>query len=389
MIQNNASNYDILLLKKLDTRRGSGDATPPPREKPRSVLSPSLNESDVKVFSQDNNQTQPSPFPGVNTNTDLPANLHTQWSDVATAPSSRTNTPANQLRVDTKNSKDRTDSLVFKPSRLSKSSVKPEDENSNGSRSSRGSYDRSFPDADSEYPVEETRRLQIDDRNQREHQFVMGQKRRASSPPREDILPPLHTVGSASDLFRRRESTSRSSPVPRIHSNHGSISSATSGLRNNSYTSTFSLAPSSISTLSSAHGRYSPGGISPGAFSTGLPSIGSLSSGGYPGSGLSPATSLKPGTLSPRTPEDAVESPFTSPRNNLPHTTYQRSVSFDARPANVSRKTSVDVSGYIAHQGGFFCECCPKKPRKFDTLEELALVPLPFFFVRKHADAIS
>lgn len=370
MFQNTASNYDISLLKKLDTRRGSGDATPP-REKNRHVLNSSLNDGDSRIPKYDTERASSVSLPSVTTITESIAGPASQRIEGAPALSSRTSISSNQLRVDTKNSKDRSDSIVFRPSHLSKTSVKLDDEKSNDSHSSGGSCDRSLLEIDPDYPVEETRRLQLDDRSHRDQHFTIGQKRRASSPPREDTLPPLHTVGSASDLFRRRESASRASPIPRVHSNHGSFSSIASGPRSNSYTSTFSLAPSSISTLSSGQGRFSPGGISPGGLSSGLPSLGGMSSGGFPSSGLSPAISLIPGTLSPRTPDDNIESPFTSPRDSSIHSTYHRTVSFDARHLPASRKASVDVPGFSAQQGGFICECCPKKPKKFETIEEL------------------
>lgn len=261
--------------------------------------------------------------------------------------------------------------LPYRPSQPS--NLKTEDDGSNHSRSSRGSYDQAYMDGDVDFPMEETsglRKLQIDDRMGRGEGYsplsAAGQKRRASSPPREDGLPTLHTVGSQSDLFRRRESASRASPVPRLHSNHGSVSSTASGPRNNSYASTFSLAPSSISTASS-FGRLSPGGFSSGGLSPGGHSIGGLSPGG-----LSPGCSTTPGHQSPMTPEDHNDSPYASPRGSISQRPlHQRTISFENRPVILSGKSSADVSSNPNQQGCFICECCPKKPKKFDTAEEL------------------
>lgn len=112
---------------------------------------------------------------------------------------------------------------------------------------SRDGYDRRVsPDNDVDFQMEEAglRRLHIEDYTGRNDPYspgaTAGQKRRASSPP-VDGGPSLHTVGSSSDLYRRRESVSRTSPSPRFHSLSGSISSTTSGPRSNSYASTLSI----------------------------------------------------------------------------------------------------------------------------------------------------
>lgn len=225
----------------------------------------------------------------------------------------------------------------------SNSTMSVGDEASSATSKSRESYDRRIsPDHDVDFPMEETglRRLYIDEYSARSD-ATTGQKRRASSPPVEDAQS-LHTAGSVSDLFRRRESGSRSSPTPRYHSNSGSISSTTSGPRNNSYaSSTLSIAESSITSMSS-YGRLSPGGISPAASD-------------IPDSPYVTSLSLNP-----------------SPCTSIPH---QRQVS-DTWPLMTSRKVSDNGSqGKSSNspkiQGIFMCECCPKKPKKFDSQEEL------------------
>ena len=217
---------------------------------------------------------------------------------------------------------------------------------------------------DADFPMEETsglRRLRIDDTTIRPDGHsptsAAGQKRRASSPPREDGHQSLHTVGSASDLFRRRESASRASPTPRLHSSHGSVSSIGSGTRiSSSYTSTLSIAPSSTGTMSS-HGRPSPGGLSP--------------------SGLSP------GGLSPRSADGSNDSPHTtsssltaSPRGSVSSPGHQQQP-LETRPTMTARKSSDRGASQVKRittnklHGVFICECCPKKRKKFDSEEEL------------------
>jgi hypothetical protein len=215
---------------------------------------------------------------------------------------------------------------------------------------SRESYDpRVSPDHDVDFHMEEAglRRLHLDDYSARLDTYppgsTAGQKRRASSPP-GDEGPSLHTVGSASDLYRRRESASRTSPAPRFHSNSGSVSSTASAPRSGSYVSTLSAGGSSITSLNS-YGRLSPGGISPGASD--------MSDSPY-------VTSL---SLNP------------SPRGTLSRTNHNRTIS-ETRPLMTSRKLSDGMShgkhnGAPKMQGVFMCECCPKKPKKFDSQEEL------------------
>lgn len=219
-------------------------------------------------------------------------------------------------------------------------------------------------DNDPDFPMEETsglRHLHIGDTYMRSDGHsptsAAGQKRRASSPPREDGLPSLHTVGSASDLLRRRESASRSSPTPRLHSSHGSVSSIGSASRNSSsYTATLSIAPSSSTTMSS-YGRPPPGGLSP--------------------SGLSP------GGVSPRSADGSNESPHTtsssltaSPRGSVSSPSHQQQP-LETRPTITARKSSDRGANQVKRittnklHGIFICECCPKKPKKFDSEEEL------------------
>lgn len=160
-----------------------------------------------------------------------------------------------------------------------------------------------------------------------------GQKRRAPSPPLVDAAMP------GMDPLRRRDTGSRGSPTPRL-TNPLPAAGIPSLSRSSSYVSTISVAPSTTTTATSYDHR------SPGAYSSG---------GASPTSGNSPYTtpmSLNPspsGTVSARTP------------------LHSRNVSTAApkRLPELQKPSGTKVQPF------FMCECCPKKPRKFDTHEEL------------------
>ena len=227
------------------------------------------------------------------------------------------------------------------------------------SRSGDSYSQRISPEHDTDFQMEETgfRRLHITEYSGRSEPFSpgvsAGQKRRASSPLGDDG-PTLHHMSSAGELYmqsRRRESASRTSPTPRYQSLPGSMSSTSSGFRSHSYASTPSLAGSSLPSMNS-HGRPSP-----------------------------------PGGLSP-VPTDGSESPYVtslslnpSPRGSISRTNHGRALS-DTRPLMTSRKLSDSninsKQGGPKMQAGFICECCPKKPKKFDTQEELKYLYPPY-----------
>lgn len=166
-----------------------------------------------------------------------------------------------------------------------------------------------------------------------------GHKRRAASPPAGDHL--VH--GTPSDV-RRRDLGSRGSPTPRLTvmpqtSSLSSLSSAAVS-RSNSYISTMSMAPSSATTTTS-FSRRSPGAASPG--------------------GVSPTSCNSPYT----TPASLNH----SPRNSISGrgSTHGRTVSATSprKLADIQKPAGSKV------QRVFMCECCPKKPKKFETPEEL------------------
>lgn len=200
------------------------------------------------------------------------------------------------------------------------------------SASTRGSYDAMHDvDMDEEPSTRRMDRLRLVD----DAYSGIPVKRRASSPPVDDI-----TNGSAgqNDALRRKEQHgTRISPSRRVPLMQAYASSTA-----------FSNGGSSIASLNS-YGRRSPGAMSPG--------------------GMSPITS-----------EASCNSPFQTPRSLDPSPRSSLS-----RPSGHSRSDSrVGVSPRklpdgpkLAATNGhkiqdfFMCECCPKKPKKFDTLADL------------------
>lgn len=211
------------------------------------------------------------------------------------------------------------------------------------SASHRGSYDHSFLLND-EYGAEEGRMssLYIHDRSPGSPRS--GTKRRASSPPRErEERSSLSSASGHSEIYHRRsmqQLPNRTSPVSRFHPNHSSVSSASSfGPRHGSLGSSLSIPSVPSSATSYASGRVSPGGLSP-AFDPDLR-----------------MNAFQPTARSPNT-------------SSVKH--HQRHLSENI--AGSARKMSSGSAAHSRHGSLsqlFVCECCPKKPKKFDTEEEL------------------
>lgn len=156
---------------------------------------------------------------------------------------------------------------------------------------------------------------------------AIGQKRRAASPPPEEYS--HHAFHSQADALRRRDMVVRSSPVARL-------STIPQG-----YTmSPATTAPPSRSgsLLSNPQHAQRSGGVSPG--------------------GISPTDNTSPYA----TPMSLNPSPRGSISRAPAHT---RNTS-----GSSPRKGSDLVKSKL--QGFFMCECCPKKPKKFETAEELS-----------------
>ncbi|SCO78187.1 related to zinc finger protein [Fusarium oxysporum] len=175
------------------------------------------------------------------------------------------------------------------------------------------------------------KRLHIDDA------YVPGgQKRRAASPNDEHML-------GMPDMSRRRDMSSRGSPQGRYTSlPRGATMPSVSTSRSNSYISNMSMSmhPAGLATANS-FGRRSPVGPSPG--------------------GISPTS---------------CNSPYTAPvsLNPSPRTSISGRGSIHSRTvsgASTRKITEVQKPGGTKVQGFFMCECCPKKPKRFETIEEL------------------
>ncbi|KAF4964412.1 hypothetical protein FSARC_7647 [Fusarium sarcochroum] len=203
--------------------------------------------------------------------------------------------------------------------------------NSDHATSTNSSYN--FNGADDMYMEDgqSLKRLHIDDA------YVSGgQKRRVASPKDDHLAMP-------SDMSRRREMSSRGSPQDRFTAlSRGATMPSVPTSRNNSYISTMSMSmhPTSITTANSFGGR-SPVG----------PSLG----------GISP-TSCNP--------------PYTAPvsLNPSPRTSISGRGSIHSGTvlgASTRKITEVQKPGGGKVQGFFMCECCPKKPKRFESLEEL------------------
>jgi hypothetical protein len=225
------------------------------------------------------------------------------------------------------------------------------DDSTLNGHSQRSSVDQGiFLDPD----LEETgvRDLTINDRSPSagdEAQYsVKGIKRRASSPP-VDAIRDDRASGSGRDLYHRRSvqalvTNNRNSPATRYPTSHGSMSSNSSaGHRSNSYASSWNLSVAS-SVTSFGGERLSPSALSP-----------------------SGEAEFGPGS-----PYAASRSVNRSPRSSLskPHPPHQRKLSETSEPLHNGTINST-VSHVAKMQPFYVCECCPKKPKKFDSKEDL------------------
>ncbi|KAI0425349.1 hypothetical protein F5Y09DRAFT_335058 [Xylaria sp. FL1042] len=331
-----ASDYDSHLLKKLDSRRVFDNRSPPRR----SGLAMSLDQG----------RPDPPRHPNL-PQLSLPVRLNNQASIDS---SSRFTDPPAQITATTSprvasyyqasGSEYRSPVEVTDLDRSPRYRAK-RNNSDDATLSIHSGYDN-MEDAD--FPMEETsgiRRLRIDDPHGRPDFQAVGQKRRASSPPGGDS-PPQGPMNS-NDPTRRRDGVGRGSPAPRLSLvPPSSLSSVSSAGRSASYVSTASL-NTSISSLTSFGGR-SPSGLSSG--------------------GLSPVDMI---ANSPYTTPISLGPSSCTPFSRGPH---QRNISNENRQLASPRKVvEVQKATISKLQGGFLmCECCPKKPKKFETPEELS-----------------
>lgn len=331
------NDFDSSLLKKLDSRRTFDNYSPPRR----SALSQSANEPVTRSELHPQQQLPHLSLP-----------IRPSHKSLLESPGRYTDTPLHTPSFHDYRSPiepTEADRSLFARAKRTNSGSIPDDM----TVSTHSSVE--FNGDDTEFPMEETsgmRKLYIDDHMIRPDYQTAGHKRRAVSPPGDDI--PMQGFPGSAELLRRREGAARASPTPRLTviPQGSSMSSMSSTGRSASYASNISIPGSSMSSMNS-YGRRSPGGLSTG--------------------GLSPVDICN----SPfNNPISLGHSPRTPLGRALPHQhQHQRNVSGESRGSTLAsprKVTEVPKSSLNKIQGGFrMCECCPKKPKKFETEEEL------------------
>lgn len=239
-----------------------------------------------------------------------------------------------------------------------------EDSISLPSRSNRGSYDQGvFSDLENEFPTDEPAPPR---------QFIVreptppyadtskqGMKRRASSPPQEpttdDRHPTLRVTMSSGDLSQGRTSghpfsntlsvKNSYAPSHRTLSAGSSLSIRTLG----SYSSTLSIGNSSMTSVS-PYDRPSPGGLSPSSDLDTFHEKSIMNSSASAGAPL-----ILPAASRVISGSNSLEPPITDTTGKI------------SMPAklNLSKGAGSKMSGL------YICDCCPKKPKKFDNPDDL------------------
>ncbi len=220
------------------------------------------------------------------------------------------------------------------------------------SRSQRGSYDQAFvAETDSDLAGNEGgafHKLKLSDSQEpvgRRSSKQQGMKRRARSPPSDmarDDRSPSRGIASA-ELFPKVYTTAPAR-LPGAHyypPKHGSVSSTSSSVRQNSYASSLALsvAGSSMTSISSFE-RQSPLDPALAAYITSAPPV------------ASPATSIPLARIPPT--QSSIDT--NSPIRNM------------SLPPGINDSRLAPATRIGNH---FICDCCPKKPKKFDTEDEL------------------
>jgi len=217
----------------------------------------------------------------------------------------------------------------------------------------RGSFDHSMFESDFVMEDSGMRDLNLNDRNSvvaEDYQSTnkVGQKRRASSPPAEMIREDRPQASNNVDLYPRQRV--RNSPVvSRFPTNNpGSLSSISSlSQRNASYASSYAFSGASSMTSYNGEQRLSP-------------------------SALSPSTETESGPVSPYA---YARSRNPSPRGSLSVAHQHGWPEYDLGNRKLSTAESVlhsrqnSVSSRMTDY--LTCQCCPKKPKKFTSEEEL------------------
>ncbi|KAL4763256.1 putative C2H2 finger domain protein [Aspergillus foveolatus] len=227
------------------------------------------------------------------------------------------------------------------------------------SRSNRGSYDQSVvSDMEGEFSTDESLPSRLFSVREATPPYLeatrSGTKRRASSPPREPIgndKHSLHTTTSNGDLSQRRTTghpfTNNLSVNSGYTHSYGSLSAASSvSMRTTaSYSSAAPSIGSSITTASTYD--RSPTGLSPKSDLDAFHEKAMIN----PGSTAGLSAQLTAQT----TQDNGLDSSSSNP---------SRKMSFQTN-LNASNPSAAKIGGL------YICDCCPKKPKKFDSPEEL------------------
>lgn len=219
----------------------------------------------------------------------------------------------------------------------------------------RGSYDHSVF-SESEFGMEENgmRDLNINDRSPAASEDYQtgpngGLKRRASCSPSEAARDDRPTGGGKNDLYHRRSAqmlVSRNSPASRFPASQNSLSSISSlSQRTASFASSFGFSAASSMTSYSGDQRLSPSVLSPSAADVDL----------GPVSPYAASRSLNP------SPRGSLSRPH---QRDMDHCQIRK---MSTESVLQSRQNS--IVGRLP--GAYICECCPKKPKKFDSEEDL------------------
>ncbi|KAK5374814.1 hypothetical protein LTR20_001105 [Exophiala xenobiotica] len=232
---------------------------------------------------------------------------------------------------------------------IGSSIASPDDLASLASRSQRGSYEHGiFPEPESDIAGDDGagfRNLNLGDSQHHgeRRSSKQGMKRRARSPPsdlvRGDKSP--SRGNSSAELFQKFHATaSARSPVSKYQAKHGSVSSTASSARHNSYASSLSVsvAGSSMTSISSFD-KQSPLDPPHPAYITSAHPV------------ASPATSIASSRIPPKV---ALDTKLVTTKISI------------QSPVGDTNLPPVNRVG-----NSFICDCCPKKPRKFDTELEL------------------
>lgn len=352
-VQDSSNAYDQHLLSKIGNslsprgsissdHRGSVSALTVP-SRTASIPSPGPSEGstlDVKWFSSPQSE-------GVSPRT------KTGWWEYieGRSPSVESNAPSSAMDYD---------SVYMRDSsrrRYGGTTTSREDSISLPSRSNRGSYDQGVlsgidGDFSTDDPIPPRQFILREPTPPYPDGSRQGLKRRASSPPREPISDDRHTLHMATsngDLSQRRTSgrpftntlsaNTSYAPSQRALSAASSLSIRTSG----SYSSALSVGGSSMTSLS-PYDRPSPGGLSSNSDLDTYHEKSILNP-------SSPASLIQPGPARGPSSANTLEPPTTDSTGRIPMLSMS--------------KPTPKISGL------YICDCCPKKPKKFDNPDDL------------------